>query len=219
MVYYIQYFLGGIYGRFYNYKYNNHKYIVKCFYSYCFDDFSRFDMLFFCCIIQKRKEISKKVIIILKGKCEYEVKKEQIRQAFATYLTKNCSYLNIVQLNLRLIEKLQEEQFDNCSYEEIGEFCKTLTDLNNDFNDEHLYNDEKLNALLSITNNELLNEKIKSLFLCINSYYDGRIYEKDCVIQEQKREMEKNKKAKVFSFIVAAVGFLSGIVTLVQAIF
>lgn len=168
---------------------------------------------------RSERKYQKKVIIILKGKCEYEVKKEQIRQAFATYLTKNCSYLNIVQLNLRLIEKLQEEKFDNCSYEEIGEFCKTLTDLNNDFNDEHLYNDEKLNALLSITNNELLNEKIKSLFLCINSYYDGRIYEKDCVIQEQRREMEKNKKAKVFSFIVAAVGFLSGIVTLVQAFF
>lgn len=49
---------------------------------------------------KSEKKYQKRVIIILKGKCEYEVKKEQIRQAFATYLTKNSSYLSIVQLNL-----------------------------------------------------------------------------------------------------------------------
>ena len=160
------------------------------------------------------KKYQKSAISILKSKCKYEIIKKQLKQIFQTYSTKNSSYLNMVQLNSRLIERLHNKKIDDCNDKEIVEYCDILTKLNDDFNDEHLFNDDKLNNLLNQTDDVLLKEKIKFMFLCINSYNDGRLFEKDKHISELNGEISKMKKVRVISFVVGAVGFVSSLITI-----
>lgn len=164
------------------------------------------------------KKYQKSAISILKSKCKYEIIKKQLKQVFQTYSTKNSSYLSIVQLNSRLIENLHDKKIDDCNDKEIVEYCDILTRLNDDFTDEHLFNDDKLNSLLNQTDDDFLKEKIKYMFLCINSYNDGRIFEKDNHISELNGRILKMKKGRIISFVVGAVGFVGSLITIFSAL-
>ena len=135
---------------------------------------------------------------------------------FQIYSTKNSSYLNIVQLNYRLIERLHDKYIGKCEDKEIVDYCEILTKLNDDINDEHLFNDEKLNNLLNKTDDVLLKEQIESMFLCINSYNEGRLFEKNNHISKLIEEQSKIKKYRIISFIVGAVGFISSLITILK---
>lgn len=165
---------------------------------------------------KSEKKYQKSVISILKSKCEYEITKKQVKQVFQIYSTKNSSYLNIVQLNYRLIERLHDKYIGKCEDKEIVDYCEILTKLNDDINDEHLFNDEKLNNLLNKTDDVLLKEQIKSMFLCINSYNEGRLLEKDNHISKLIEKQSKIKKYRIISFIVGAVGFISALITILK---
>ena len=166
---------------------------------------------------KNEKKYQESVMTILKSGCDYEIAKKQFKQVFQSYSTKNCSYLNLIQLNSRLIEKLRDKKIANCNNNEIVKYCDVLTKLNDDFNDELLYSDEKLSDLLNQTDDNSLKESIKSMYLCINSYNDGRIYEKNCEIQKLNTDIEKSKKRNIISIAAGIVGFVSGLIRIIQA--
>lgn len=84
------------------------------------------------------------------------------------------------------------------------------------FKEELIYNDEKLNAVINQLENDNLKNEIKSLFRCINSYNDGRLFEKDQEISKLKNKMKKDKKLKIISFFFGLIGFISSVITIVN---
>jgi len=161
------------------------------------------------------KKFQKSARGILGSEAELKNMVESFREIFTTYSTSMGCYLTIIQLIERLITNFHDPKHqlppekNELQIARLREILKT-------FKEELIYNDEKLNAVINQLENDNLKNEIKSLFRCINSYNDGRLFEKDQEISKLKNKMKKDKKLKIISFFFGLIGFISSVITIVN---
>ncbi len=163
------------------------------------------------------KRFQKSALKILKSNTNHSNMVMSFREIFDSYSSSMGCFLSIVQLMERLITNFHNQKYQ-LPPEDNEKQIEKLRKILNTFKEELIYNDEKLKNVISKIENDNLKNEVKSLFLCINSYNDGRLFEKDQEISKLKTKINKNNKIRIISFIVGFIGFVSSIITIVSSV-
>ena len=154
-----------------------------------------------------------------------------IKTEYTNYRNSKISafaYLNIDVINSKLISELRNEKYKKYySKQNINNIniADNLEKLNKKIRDELSFQEDDINIIIkdiqSLTNtktninkiNEIV-EKIRIRFSACIAFCNGRIYEKDIIINDLNRKLKRGKIGKLLTWIGWIIGIISGIITI-----
>lgn len=134
------------------------------------------------------------------------------------------SYYDLYSINSRLIEDLRSERYKKYYSEKIknSDIATKIERVTKYIQEKDVYSNEKLNTILQEMSNSFGNketdavrQRIVNLFEACIIWCDGRLFEKDITIQNLSDEKKKAKISKFVSRIIATVGLVGSIITIV----
>lgn len=172
------------------------------------------------------KKYKRAIIKIIQSKADTDIL-ESIKNTYENYrIHGSFSYLSIIEINAILIAELRDGSYkkyannnNDISEKQIGK----LERLNKCIKDEVIYSDEKLNNVLTLvralsTDNQKTDNscsEIRLLFGAIQSFCNGRIFEKQNEIYQKDAEIKNLKNNRWLNRLGWAVGLVSGIITII----
>ena len=186
----------------------------------------------FVCSYLYAKEYKKAVINILEcgnGKKDSELY-NSIEAEYVRYRNRRInasSYMEACVINSQLISELNSDKYKKYHEDLKGkrnDVVLRLERINNLIKERTLFQEEKLSELLNEIKKcpyedkarETIAEKTNTLFQTCIFWCNGRLFEKDIVIENLKYDIRKMKTSKIISNVVAVVGLVSGIITILM---
>lgn len=184
----------------------------------------------FACSHIYAKEYKKSVINIVvsgNGKKDSELY-NSIEAEYVRYRNRRInasSYMEAWVINSQLISELHSDKYKKYHEDLKGkrnDVVLRLERINNLIKERTLFQEEKLSELLDDIkkcscedkSKEIISEKTNTLFQTCIFWCNGRLFEKDIVIENLKYDIKKMKTSKMISNVVAFVGFVSSIITI-----